>query len=501
MDSKKGLVFIAVATVIFSAFSTVATGLAQPPSLPGGLEEKDSASPGGPALPPGLGEDSAGQSPPSQPGLPPGLNGGDKTASEEPASPAEAAEGWTLPDDLEGYAELRGGTRLKDDPVQDDVSLAEARLQISYDKYVPELLPRGSFRFTGDVHAMPEGSVFFASEPLVRVEAPLPEAQLIESRLMNILHFQSLIATKAARCVQAADGRAVVDFGLRRAHGAEAGLWAARAAYIGGFAATATCLANALYGVPVTGTMAHSFVLAHDDERTAFRRFAHSHPDNVVLLIDTYDTEAAAHQVVELARELEADGIGVKAVRLDSGDLGRHAALVRQILDQGGQQDVRILASGGLDEFGIRELVERGAPIDGFGVGSKVDTSADLPFLDSAYKLHAYGGEPRRKRSEGKADLPGAKQVYRSWDGQGRLSRDVIGLADEHCEGQPLLQQVVADGAPLAAPEPLDVLRERCAQSLASLPERWSALDGAESSPVVLSDGLQELRRRMDETA
>ncbi len=151
MDSKKGLVFIAVATVIFSAFSTVATGLAQPPSLPGGLEEKDSASPGGPALPPGLGEDSAGQSPPSQPGLPPGLNGGDKTASEEPASPAEAAEGWTLPDDLEGYAELRGGTRLKDDPVQDDVSLAEARLQISYDKYVPELLPRGSFRFTGDL--------------------------------------------------------------------------------------------------------------------------------------------------------------------------------------------------------------------------------------------------------------------------------------------------------------------------------------------------------------
>ncbi len=355
-------------------------------------------------------------------------------------------------------------------------------------------------RFTGDVHAMPEGTVFFAQEPLVRVRAPLPEAQLIESRLMNIVHFQSLIATKAARCVQAADGRAVVDFGLRRAHGAEAGLWAARAAYIAGFAASATCLANALYGVPVTGTMAHSFVLAHDDERAAFRRFAHSHPDNVVLLIDTYDTEAAAREVVELARELEADGIGVKAVRLDSGDLGRHATLVRQILDQGGQQDVRILASGGLDEFGIRELVEGGAPIDGFGVGSKVDTSADLPFLDSAYKLHAYAGEPRRKRSEGKEDLPGSKQVYRSWDGQGRLSRDVIGLDGEDCEGQPLLRQVMAGGAPLAAPEPLDVLRERCAESLASLPERWRDLDGAESTPAVLSDGLQELRRRMDET-
>ena len=353
-------------------------------------------------------------------------------------------------------------------------------------------------RFTGDVHALPEGTVFFAQEPLVRVEAPLPEAQLVESRLMNILHFQSLIATKAARCVQAAAGRAVVDFGLRRAHGAEAGLWAARAAYIGGFAASATCLANSLYGVPVTGTMAHSFVLAHDSELEAFRRFARSHPDNVILLIDTYDTEAAARRVVDLARELAAEGIQVQAVRLDSGDLADHAGRVRRILDEGGQGEVKILASGGLDEFGIRDLVAAGAPIDGFGVGSKVDTSADLPFLDSAYKLHAYAGEPRRKRSEGKEDLPGAKQVYRQRDGEGRILRDVIGLADEGCDGEPLLRPVMEGGRAVAPPEPLKESRARCAASLGELPEELLGLEGAESSPVALSAGLRDLRRRLD---
>ncbi|MGD8709879.1 MAG: nicotinate phosphoribosyltransferase, partial [Ectothiorhodospiraceae bacterium] len=262
------------------------------------------------------------------------------------------------------------------------------------------------FHFTGEVRAMPEGTVFFPEEPILQVIAPLPEAQLVESRLMNILHFQSLIATKAARCRVAAGDRMLVDFGLRRAHGGEAGLWAARASYIAGFNATATCLANAFYGVPVAGTMAHSFILAHESEEEAFERFARSHPHNVILLIDTFDTEAAAEKVVALAPGLARDGIRVRGVRIDSGDLADHARRVRRILDDGGLQETTIFASGGLDEYGIRELVADGAPIDGFGVGSKVDTSADLAFLDSAYKLHQYEGEALSKRSEGKADLP-----------------------------------------------------------------------------------------------
>lgn len=349
------------------------------------------------------------------------------------------------------------------------------------------------FRFTGDVDAMPEGTVFFPGEPLIRVTAALPEAQLVESRLMNIAHFQTLIATKAARCVVAADGRALVDFGMRRAHGAEAGLLAARACYIAGFNATATCLANARFGIPVTGTMAHSFVLAHDEELDAFEQFARSHPDNVTLLIDTYDTEAAARRVVQLAPRLAAQGITVKAVRLDSGDLAAHARDVRQILDAGGLEKTQILVSGGLDEYRITELLADGAPIDGFGVGSKVDTSEDAPFMDSAYKLHAYAGKPRYKRSEGKADVPAAKQVYRQHDHQGRMVRDHMARADERCEGEPLLQPVMRGGRRLADPEPLWRIRERSAASLAALPERVKDLRSPEPFPVALSDGLTAL--------
>jgi nicotinate phosphoribosyltransferase len=213
------------------------------------------------------------------------------------------------------------------------------------------------FHFNGDVHAMPEGTLFFPEEPILRIVAPLPQAQLVESRIMNLLHFQSMIATKAARSVLTAPGKLLVDFGMRRAHGAEAALLAARASYIAGFSGTATVLAGTLYGIPLFGTSAHSYIQAHVDEEAALEHFARSYPDNAVLLIDTYDTEAAAVKVVTLARKLRGDGISIKGVRLDSGDLAMHASHVRRILDDGGLETTTIFASGNLDEYRLRALL------------------------------------------------------------------------------------------------------------------------------------------------
>src|SRR5512143_4306815 len=224
-----------------------------------------------------------------------------------------------------------------------------------FDNSLLERLP--DFRFTGDVHALPEGRIFFANEPILRITAPMPQAQLVETRLINLLHFQTLIASKAARMVLAAPGKLLVDFGLRRAHGAEAGLLAARASYLAGFSGTSTVLAGEQFGIPLFGTMAHSFVQAHDDEALAFEHFAHAQPDNVVLLIDTWDTEAAAKKVVALAPRLAPAGIRVKGVRIDSGDLAAHARQVRAILDAGGLADTTLFVSGDLDEYALRELL------------------------------------------------------------------------------------------------------------------------------------------------
>src|SRR5665811_512220 len=225
------------------------------------------------------------------------------------------------------------------------------------------------FRFTGDVHAIPEGTVCFANEPLIRITAPLPQAQLVETRLINILNYQTLIASKAARMVLAAPGKSLADFGLRTAHGAEAGLYSARASYIAGFAGAANVLAGKCYGIPIVGTMAHSFVQVHDDEMAAFENFARARPDGVILLIDTYDTEAGARKVVELAPRLKADGIAIRGVRIDSGDLTGMARKVRRILDDGELKEVIILVSGGVDEDVLQTMMKAGAPIDGFGVG------------------------------------------------------------------------------------------------------------------------------------
>lgn len=354
------------------------------------------------------------------------------------------------------------------------------------------------FSFAGDVHAMPEGTVFFPDEPIIRVTAPLPEAQYVETRIINILQFQTIIASKAARMVTAAGGRDLIDFGLRRAHGAEAGLFAARAAYIAGFSGSATVLADERFGVPIYGTMAHSYIQAHDSEAQAFERFARARPDDLVLLIDTYDTEAGALKVAALAPKLAADGINVKAVRLDSGDLGTLAKHVRAILDKAGLQSVGIIASGGLNEEKIEALVASGAPIDGFGVGSSLTTSSDAPALDCAYKLQEYRGLARRKLSTGKATWPGCKQVWRHYDGSGRAERDILSTHDDHHDGTPLVRHVMKNGSRTAPARALDDIKTHAAGELEMLPETLMKLDREEAYPVVLGNALSELAREVD---
>lgn len=355
------------------------------------------------------------------------------------------------------------------------------------------------FRFEGDVDALPEGTVFFPNEPVIRITAPLPEAQLIESRIINIIHFQSLIATKAARCYLAAEGKAsLIDFGLRRTHGAEAGLFAARASYIAGFTGTATVIAEPLYGIPIFGTMAHSFIEAQKNEKEAFINFALSNPGNVTLLIDTYDTLKGAEKVVETAEFLKKRGIKVNAVRLDSGDLAELSRKVRTILDDGGLKDVHIFVSGNLDEFMIRDLFEKGAPIDGFGVGTRLDTSADIPYFDCAYKLTEYGGEPKLKKSEGKATLPGPKQVFRTYE-RSVMSKDIITIDKDTKEGTPLLRQFMKKGKRLEAPRPLEEIKHYTLHEYETLPPSLKSLEKSDPYPVEISDELARLKKKVEE--
>jgi len=356
----------------------------------------------------------------------------------------------------------------------------------------------GDFRFTGDVHAMPEGTAFFASEPILRVTAPLPAAQLVETRLINILHFQSLVAAKAARCLLAAPGKLLVDFGLRRAHGAEAGLMAARASYLAGFAGTATVLAGEQFGIPLYGTMAHSFIESFDDEAAAFEAFARSRPDGLTLLLDTYDTEAAARKVVALAPRLKSAGITIRSVRLDSGDLAALAASVRKILDQGGLKEVAIFASGGLDEDSLAAFMRNAAPIDGYGVGTSLTTSADVPNVDCVYKLQEYAGVPRRKLSEKKATWPGRKQVWRRYGADGRMEGDVLTIEGHDQAGEPLIKPVMKDGRRVRPVEPLMAIRERAKRELQRLPEPLRRLEPDATYRVEVAPELQALAAEVD---
>jgi nicotinate phosphoribosyltransferase len=341
--------------------------------------------------------------------------------------------------------------------------------------------------------------VFFANEPILRVTAPLPEAQLVETRLINILHFQSLIAAKAARMVLCAPGKLLIDFGLRRAHGADAGLWAARASYIAGFSGTATMLAGKLFGIPIYGTMAHSFVQAFDSELAAFEAFAHSRPENLILLIDTYDTEAAARKVVSLAPRLKAAGITVRGVRLDSGDLIALSKGVRRILDDSGLSDVSIFASGGLDEDALASMAAQGAPIDGFGIGTSLTTSSDVPALDCAYKLQEYAGLPRRKRSTGKATWPGRKQVWRHYGSDGRMCGDTLSVEEDGQSGEPLIELVMRNGQRLQPQPTLAAIRARAARGLKRMPEPLRRLEPGASYPVQTTDRLVRLAAEVDQ--
>ncbi len=353
------------------------------------------------------------------------------------------------------------------------------------------------FRFTGDVHAIPEGTVCFPNEPLIRIVAPLPQAQLIETRIINIMHFQTLIASKAARMVLAAPGKILSDFGLRSAHGAEAGLFSARASYIAGFSSAANVLAGAKYGIPVAGTMAHSYVQIHDNEAQAFEDFARTRPEGVILLIDTYDTEAGARKVVALAPRLKADGIAIRGVRIDSGDLIAMSRKVRAILDEGGLREVIILVSGGINEDVLQTMKAEKAPIDGFGIGVNLDSSIDAPSLDCAYKLQEYAGVPRRKRSEGKATWPGRKQVWRQYDTNGRMAGDVLSVESDTQKGETLVVPIMRGGKRLAA-ESLDDIRARAARDLARLPEPLRQLEQGVVYPVKVADTLVALAQEAD---
>jgi len=349
-----------------------------------------------------------------------------------------------------------------------------------------------NFRFSGDVHAVPEGTVVFENEPVFQVVAPLPEAQLIETFVLNQFHLQSVAATKAARVVTAAAGRRVVDFGSRRSHGIDAALKVARSSYMMGAAGTSNVAAGRLYDIPTFGTMAHSYIQAHPDELSAFTAFSREFPETT-LLLDTYDTLGGMRKVVDLSRQL-GENFKIRSVRLDSGNLAELAKQVRQGLDQAGLADIKIIASSSLNEYKIAKFIAAGVPIDGFGVGTELAVSSDMPEIDYSYKLVAYDGQPRMKLSSSKLVMPGRKQVYRNM-GEGRMLYDMITPIDEAGEGEPLLIPVMQGGQRLDAGRvSLQQAREHAKAQLAALPEELKALEQMEQGYIVgASASLREM--------
>jgi nicotinate phosphoribosyltransferase len=345
-------------------------------------------------------------------------------------------------------------------------------------------------RFSGDVYAVAEGTPVFANEPILEVVAPIIEGQLVESFVMNQVHFQTVLASKAARVVESAQGRQVVDFGMRRMHGTDAAIKSARAFHIAGADATSNVAAGQVYGVRLSGTMAHSYVQAHDDELVAFRAFAQQYP-KTVLLVDTYDTLGGIGHVIELSKELGSQ-FNVAAVRLDSGDLASLSMSARRLLDDAGLHSVGIFASGGLDEDSIGALLSGGAPIDGFGVGTEMGVSPDAPSLDIAYKLVEYAGRGRIKLSTGKSLLPGRKQIFRI-EHDGVADHDVLARHDEAARGDGLLQQVLSRGARLSAGRvSIDDARRHARGEIGRLPPAIRSIGRADPPyRVAVSEALQ----------
>ena len=368
-----------------------------------------------------------------------------------------------------------------------------------FDPVFLEFLRR--LRFTGLVRAVSEGTVIFQNEPLLEITAPIIEAQLVETAVLNLVHLQTLLASKAVRCVLAARGRPVVEFGLRRTHGIDAGMKAARCAFIAGASMSSNVLAGLHYGIPPSGTMAHSYVSAFPREIDAFRAFPRSFPARTTLLLDTYDTLTAARKAVVVAKEMETRGQRLAGVRLDSGDLFALSKQVRRVLDDAGLAYVKIFVSGGLDERSIEQYLAAGAPIDAFGVGTRMNVSADQPYLDMAYKLVEYDGRPVLKSSAGKGTWAAQKQVYRRLRSGEAFAGDVIALREEPAPPgtvEILLRSVMERGRLLAPHPALPVIRDYCASQVASLPEDLRGLSGTATYPVSYSERLASLQRSLE---
>ncbi len=347
------------------------------------------------------------------------------------------------------------------------------------------------FRFSGDVYAVPEGTVIFANEPIIRVTASMIEAQIIETYLLSIINYQTLIASKASRVVHAADGRGVVDFGTRRAHGPQAGLLAARACFIGGCVGTSNVLAAYELGIPPIGTVAHSWVMAYDDEYESFQDFHKVFPDNTVLLIDTYDTIKGAQLATKIGKKL-------KGVRLDSGNITILSKRVRKILDDAGLEHVKITASGDLNEYKIVQMLSKGACIDSFGVGTEMVTSKDVPALGGVYKLVEQEKEgrllPKMKFSKDKATCPSKKQIYRFLNNKGMFRKDIIGLVDEEFDVEELLLPVMKKGKLIYKMPTVLQIQKTAEKNISQLPVKLKDLDCNTEYPVTISKKLKQVR-------
>ncbi len=359
-----------------------------------------------------------------------------------------------------------------------------------------------NFKFTGDVWAIPEGSITFQNEPLIRITAPIIEAQIIETFLLNTINLQTMIATKASRIVEAAKGKSVIEFGLRREHGIDAGMKVARCSYIAGCKGTSNVLAGKHYDIPLFGTMAHSFIMSYKKEIDAFRAFTTTFPDKTTLLIDTYDEITGANNAILIAKELEKLGHKLGGVRLDSGDLAKNSKKIRKMLDANDLPYVKIFASGDLDEFAIADLLEKTAKIDSFGVGTKLGTSADRPYLDVIYKLCEIMDSkgdflPIMKLSEDKATFPGRKQVYRFTDDSGKFTHDIVGLDKENIIGEPLLIKVIEKGKLIYNLPSIEEIRNYAKISLQKLPNKYKILNNPQKYPVQLSQNLETLTRKL----
>ena len=353
-----------------------------------------------------------------------------------------------------------------------------------------------TLRFTGTVRALSEGEIFFTDEPILEVTAPIIEAQILETLVINTVNLQSMVATKASRCIHGAKGRRLVDFSLRRTQGMDAGMKVARSSYLAGFVGTSNVLAGKIYNIPISGTMAHSYITAFGDEMEAFRAFVRSFPKNAVLLIDTYDTIAGARKAARIGQALAKQGNTLLGVRLDSGDMAQLSQEVRKILNEAGLKDTQIFASGNFDEFKISKTLEQGAVIDAYGVGTKMGVSADAPYLDMVYKLVQYNGRPMMKLSSGKVTLPGEKQVFRRTDGEGHFLEDIVGLKEETIKGAvPLLETVMENGKCLYPHPPPETLRERFQKRFSQLHDQHKSLQEPIPYPVKISDQLKQLQK------